>query len=76
MKKVLMYELATGRHIIRLANDDIRLSAGELDSEVVTCDITSWSDERIEQFAAQEKEWQLFDLEQLEFAEFRKQFTF
>lgn len=76
MKKVITYELATGRFLINLANDNIRLSAGELDAEVVTCDISGWSDERIEQFTTQDKEWQLFDLEQLEFLEFSKQFAF
>lgn len=73
MKKVMIYELATGRYLVRDANDDVQLSAGELDAEWVTCDITSWSDTRLAQFTAQDKESQIFDLEALEFTEFSRQ---
>jgi len=74
--KVINYNLRSGRWSISIVDDSTPLSAGELDAKVVTCDITDWSDERLRVFAASEKEWQVLDLEQLEFAEFCKRFTF
>lgn len=75
MKKVIAYDLKTGQWEISLMHDSVVLSAGELEVEVVLCDITSWSDERIDEFAAQDMEAQTFDLEQLEFEEWRRRYT-
>ena len=73
MKKVITYDLDTGLWSIRAAHDNVVLSAGELQAKVVTCDITDWSDARLSEFAAQDMESQVFDLEQLEFAEWNRQ---
>lgn len=75
MKKVITYVLSTGAWEIRAASNNVTLSAGELDAEVVTCDISGWSDERIEQWAAQDMDAQVFDLEQLEFAEWNRRWV-
>jgi hypothetical protein len=73
MKRVIDYNLSTGRWEIRVANDDVRLSAGEVDAQVVTCDITSWDDARLAEFLAQDQEAQVFDLECLEFEVFSRE---
>jgi hypothetical protein len=75
MKKVIDYEIASGKWSTRLASDSVRLSAGEIEAQIVTCDITSWSDERLSEFATQDKESQLFDLECLEFEVFSREFS-
>ena len=74
--KVINYELRSGRWLISEVDSSTPLSSGELDAQVVTCNISHWSDERIRQFAQSPKEMQVFDLEQLEFTEFSKRFTF
>lgn len=76
MKKVILYDLKTGHWETTLMHSSVVLSAGELEVDVVLCDITSWSDERIEEFAAQDMEAQIFDLEQLEFEEWRRRYAF
>lgn len=73
MKKVITYDLDTGLWETRVAHSNTVLSAGELEAKVVTCDITHWSDEQLSNFAASDRESQVFDLEQLEFAEWNRQ---
>ena len=73
MKKVITYDLDTGLWEVRAAHDEVVLSAGELQATVVTCDITCWSDEQLSDFAAWDRETQVFELEQLEFAEWNRQ---
>jgi len=67
MKRVIEYDLETGEWWTRLASDEANLSSGELDDDVILCDITGWSDERLAAFERQDMESQIFDLEQLEF---------
>jgi len=75
MKKVITYDLETGLWEVRAASDHTVLSAGELEATVVTCDITHWSDAQLSEFATQDREAQVFDLEQLEFAEWNRQWV-
>lgn len=70
MKRIISYEIESGMWSLSVANDNIKLSAGELDAAVIIADITRWSDERVSEFASQDKEEQLSDLEQLEFEVF------
>ena len=70
MKRIMSYEIESGLWAMSLASDNIKLSAGELNADVIIADITRWSDERITQFASQDKEAQLSDLESLEFQVF------
>jgi hypothetical protein len=75
MKKVITYDLETGLWEVRVASDNTVLSAGELEAKVVTCDITHWDDTQLGEFAAQDREAQVFDLEQLEFAEWNRRWV-
>jgi len=73
VKRVIDYTLSTGDWVIRVANDDVKLSSGEVDAAVITCDITAWDDKRIDDFIRQDKEAQIFDLECLEFEVFSRE---
>ena len=75
MKRIISYEIESGLWAMSLASDNIKLSSGELDADVIIADITRWSEERVSEFASQDKEAQLSDLESLEFQVFMSEMS-